>query len=248
MINNFVVIESIYGKFLLNRHCDFQAEALIKTGKTHIEPELENIFVVIDKLSDGCVIIDGGANAGFFSIPVAQRIKNKNGVVIAFEPQREIFNGLAGTVALNDLDNLKVNRMALGAFSGAATLPFIDYSVGQDFGTVSLSIDQEPLKLYDTVVDQKRVESITLDEIGLKRLDFLKLDVEGFELLALRGARNSLNKFRPFIWVEYWKIGSDKIIDELKYLANYDAKIMDNLNMLFSPIEKISEYGLTFSG
>ena len=33
-VNNFVVIESVYGKFIVNRHCDFQADALIKTGRT----------------------------------------------------------------------------------------------------------------------------------------------------------------------------------------------------------------------
>lgn len=246
LVNNFTVIESVYGKFLLNRHCYFQAEALIKTGKTHIEAELENIFVIVDKLSEGCVIVDGGANAGFFTVPVAQRIKNKNGLVVAFEPQREIFNGLAGTIALNDLENVRVNRMALGPSSSTAKLPVIDYSVVQDFGAVSLILDHNPLNLYDKLVEQLRVESIALDDLCLHRLDFLKLDVEGFELLALQGSRRTLEMFRPFVWIEYWKIGSQNLINELKYLDEYDSRIVDELNMLFSPMEKIKEFEISF--
>ena len=94
-VNNFVVIESVYGKFIVNRHCDFQADALIKTGKTHIEQELANIFVIIDRLPPGAVVIDGGANIGFFTVPVAQRRKDIS--ILSFEPQRTIHNALAGT-------------------------------------------------------------------------------------------------------------------------------------------------------
>ena len=43
-VDNFVVLESVYGKFIVPRTCLFQAEALVKTGRTHIESELSNIF------------------------------------------------------------------------------------------------------------------------------------------------------------------------------------------------------------
>ena len=52
-IPNFVVLDSIHGRFIVNRHCDFQAEALIKTGATHIEGELRNIFALLDTLQIG---------------------------------------------------------------------------------------------------------------------------------------------------------------------------------------------------
>jgi hypothetical protein len=39
-VNNFAVLESVYGRFVVNRHCAYQAETLIKTGYPHIEPEL----------------------------------------------------------------------------------------------------------------------------------------------------------------------------------------------------------------
>jgi hypothetical protein len=54
-INNFVVIDSIYGKFIVNRYCDYQAEALIKTGATHIEPELKKYSCSSFNSAPGCI-------------------------------------------------------------------------------------------------------------------------------------------------------------------------------------------------
>ena len=243
-VNNFVVIESIYGKFLLNRHCAFQAEALIKTGRTHIESELANILALVDCLPTDCLVVDGGANAGFFTVPVAQRIKQKNGKVIAFEPQREIFNGLAGTIALNDLSNVRLNRMGLGDLAGSATVPDVDYSVDQDFGIVSIMQNPTAGDLYSMVVDQQQVQTIRLDDLNLPRLDFYKLDVEGYELAALNGSRDTIVKHRPIMWIEYWKLGLETIVYVLDYLKDYEHFVMDPLNVLFVPREKMQEYGL----
>jgi hypothetical protein len=43
-VNNFTVIESVYGRFVVNRHCQFHAEYLIKTGRPHIQSELNKIL------------------------------------------------------------------------------------------------------------------------------------------------------------------------------------------------------------
>ena len=245
-VNNFVVIESVYGKFLLNRHCAFQAEALIKTGRTHIESELANILALVDCLPTDCLVVDGGANAGFFTVPVAQRIKQKGGRVIAFEPQREIFNGLAGTIALNDLSNVRLNRMGLGDLAGSATVPDVDYSVDQDFGIVSITQNSTVGDLYSMVVDQQQVQTIRLDDLNLPRLDFYKLDVEGFEIAALNGSRDTIIKHRPIMWIEYWKLGLDTVVDAVRYLKDYDHYVMDPLNVLFVPRERAQEYQLQF--
>ena len=61
-VDNFVVLDSVYGKFIVARTCMFQAEALVKTGRTHIESELSNIFAIVDTLPNDAVVIDGGAN------------------------------------------------------------------------------------------------------------------------------------------------------------------------------------------
>jgi len=233
-VSNFVVIDSVYGKFLVNRHCDFQAETLIKTGKTHIEAELENIFAVMDTLPANSVVLDGGSNIGFFCIPVAQKLKPLGTKLIAFEPQRLLYYALAGSIALNDLSNCSVLNMGLSDKSGIATLPpNIDYSHTQDFGCVSIT--DSTTDIEKNYLDDTAVCTISIDEMHLPQLDFIKLDVEGYEIKAIRGAINSIKKFRPILWVEYWIVGKDQIESCFADVGGYSFYIIDNQNMLCWP-------------
>jgi hypothetical protein len=127
----------------------------------------------------------------------------------------------------------------LSAAPGIAQLPAVDYSINQDFGTVQLSD-------HATVTEQgwmnNRVVDVTsIDEMDLPRLDFLKLDVEGYEVPALTGARNSLQQFRPWIWVEYFITGVEPIKQSLQHLDDYSFFIVDYQNMLCAPNEKLSQ-------
>jgi len=236
-VNNFVVIESVYGKFIVNRHCDFQADALIKTGRTHIEQELANIFVIIDRLPPGAVVVDGGANIGFFTIPVAQRRKDIS--ILSFEPQRMIHNALAGSLALNDIDNVILHYAALGCEDRWVTIPDVDYGKPQDFGMVRL--DKRVNYPYNQWTDPRVAMIVQIDDLELDRLDFLKLDVEGFECEALDGAIESIHRYLPWIWVEYMLVGEQAIVDFLDSIDlsdDYDCYIADYQNMLCVPKDK----------
>jgi FkbM family methyltransferase len=140
-VDNFVVLDSVYGRFIVARTCLFQAEALVKTGRTHIESELANIFAIVDTLPADAVIVDGGANAGFFTVPVAHRTQGRGTRIVSFEPQRQLFQALGGSLAINGYQHVFLHNCGLGADHGQAELPAVDYSVAQDFGTVSLSDD-----------------------------------------------------------------------------------------------------------
>jgi len=243
VIDNFVVLDSIYGKFIVARNCAFQAEALVKTGRTHIEEELANIFAVIDTLPDDCVVVDGGANIGFFTVPVAHRIKHRGGRVISFEPQRQLFNALSGSLALNGLDNVFLHNYGLGEEPGLAQLPVVDYSVAQDFGMVALS-DETTLD-EDSWMNDRVVNITSIDTMDLPRLDFIKLDVEGFEIPALTGGLGTIAKYRPYIWVEYFITGAKEIKQALSPIENYSYYIVDYQNMLCVPNEHLTKINMT---
>ena len=238
-VDNFVVLESVYGKFIVPRTCLFQAESLVKTGRTHIEDELANIFAIVDTLPADAIIVDGGANIGFFTIPVANRTQGRGTRIIAFEPQRQLFQAQGGSLALNGYNHVNLHNVGLASDPGIAQLPKIDYSVAQDFGTVKLS--------GDTTVDEDgwmsdRVVDITsIDAMDLPGLDFFKLDVEGYEIPALTGAINTIQKYRPWIWVEYFITGADVIKESLIELDNYEFFIVDYQNMLCAPKEKLAK-------
>lgn len=226
-VNNFTVMESIYGKVIINRHSTSQADYLIKSGVPHTEPELKTIFAILESMPGQLIAVDAGANAGLIALPIAQMLKPRGGTVIAFEPQRMIHNALCGSVALNDLNNMHVRRQAVGAESGMVRIPLPDYGVAQDFGQLTLLGDFSQLA-------HELVEVVTIDSLELPRLDFLKIDVEGMEIDVLKGAANTIKKYLPWCWIEHWKIGMDTIAEQFDGLP-YKFEQIDQLNMLCAP-------------
>lgn len=235
-VNNFISLDSEYGRFIVNRHCSFQAESLVKTGRPHIQSELDNILAVIKQLPDNCVIVDAGANIGLVSIPIAQAVLPRNGLVYAFEVQRMLFYALCGSAALNDLDNLIVKNLALGSTAGLLHAGKPDYSQAQDFGLFSLVNQAEN--------QAEQIEVVTIDSLGLPRLDFLKIDVEGMEIDVLKGSRNTIQQHLPWCWIEYWKVDIADIKAQFAGLE-YKFYLMDSLNMLCVPISKFDSSTLS---
>jgi FkbM family methyltransferase len=173
-------------------------------------------------------------------VPIAQIARAKGGVVHAFEVQRPLFHALCGTAALNDLNNLYIHHMGLGAAASVLRVPAIDYGVPQDFGLVSLV--EQPGD------DSGEAVSITsIDGLGLNRLDFLKVDVEGMDVDVLRGGRRMLEKFEPWAWVEYWKSDIEQIKQQFSGLR-YRFYRADELNLLCAPVSRLEASVITING
>lgn len=238
-VPNFVVIDSIYGKFIINRHCSFQAEHLIKTGLPHIQPELGNLLTIAQMLPQGCVIVDAGANAGLVTVPCARAVRERGGKVYSFEVQRMMYNALCGTIALNDLDNVVVINKGLGAGPATVQVTPPNYSVPQDFGMFSLVSPGQTGAPVSTAAPEI-VEIMALDDLNLPRLDFLKIDVEGMEIDVLKGAQTLLHKHQPWCWIEYWKVDIADIKAQFTGLA-YKFYKMDELNLMCVPEERVKE-------
>jgi FkbM family methyltransferase len=226
IIHPFTVVESVHGKFIVNRHCDGQIDFLAKTGRTHIEREITALLTIVRSLPEKCVIVDAGANIGLVSIPLAAEVRAKGGEVHAFEPQRMLYQALCGSAVLNDLPNLMPRQEGLGESSTPMWLPEIDYTVRADFGMAQL---KEQCTVPSWLVEMK-----CLDDLLLRQVDLLKIDVEGMECAVLRGARETLHRYTPWCWVEYHMAGVEQIkacFDGLDYKF-YRA---DELNMLCAP-------------
>lgn len=236
-VNNFTVIESVYGRFVVNRHCAFQAEALIKTGKPHIYDEIEILLAIVDTLPDPAFVVDAGANIGLVSIPIAARLLPRGGAVLAFEVQRMVHYALCAGAVLNDLENLFAYQQGLGAQDGETFISRLDYASEQDHGAFSL--------LHQGEARPEHIRIVALDSMGLPKLDLLKIDVEGMELDVLQGGRNTIARFRPWCWIEDWKVGADNIKTAFAGL-DYQFFKADALNLLCAPSDRLAASGLVF--
>ena len=240
-INNFTVLDTVYGKWIVNRHAQYHAETFIKTGYP-VDPDLVNLMLsIVDTLPSNCVIVDGGANTGVFSIPLAHSVKNKGGQVYSFEVQRSLFYALCGNAALNDLDNLNIFNCGLGAEETTLLIENINYSTPQDFGMVSL-VDQVKIQQQD----HKSVDIVPIDQLELEQLDFLKLDVEGMEIQILNGAAATIRKHRPWAYIEFWTVGKPAVMDWFKDM-DYTFYQIKGADVICCPNEKLSASGLTFN-
>ena len=95
-------------------------------------------------------------------------------------------------------------------------------------------------------MNDRVVDVTSIDAMDLPRLDFFKLDVEGYEVPALTGALATIKRHRPWIWVEYFITGADVIKQALSDLDNYSFYIVDYQNMICAPKEKLAH--ITTSG
>jgi FkbM family methyltransferase len=141
-------------------------------------------------LRPGDVALDIGANLGAHTLPLAQLV-GPSGTVFAFEPQRILFQILCGNVALNEIPNVHALPVALGRAAGRTKVPALDYRGGNNFGGVSVGSQHGE----DVLV-------ITLDQLELSKVNLIKIDVEGMEIDVLAGAKATLARCRPILYVE----------------------------------------------
>lgn len=143
--------------------------------------------------------VDIGANQGELTLIAAKRLSK--GQVLAFEPMPNIFAQLAHNVNLNGFSNVRLFPM--GLFDRDGSLPmYVKNDIA--FGRVNEGVPS----LFSTGSDRREL-SVPLRrfddvarECGLARLDVMKIDVEGAEMMALRGAERSIREFRPVIIAE----------------------------------------------
>ncbi len=159
-------------------------------------PENHESALIERVLRPGMTVVDVGANHGMFSLEAAH-LTGPEGIVHAFEPAPATRRILLGNLAENGLTTVSVFPFALGESPGVARLrvhrelsglnTLADHDITWNQKTLHADeIVEVPLTTLDAHAEAER----------LGRIDFLKIDVEGFELAAIRGARGLLTARR----------------------------------------------------
>ena len=192
-------------------HVDVTAGHRLFKPATHIE--------VIEPLCrPGDCVLDVGANVGDWTLSMADRV-GPLGKVIAFEPVPYLAQTIVKTARVNRQRWVEVQQLALGATDGAT-----EFSVeransgGSRLGRVEGDFSQ-------ITVNAARLDSFLASRPDIQRVDFIKIDVEGFEAAVLEGARASLARLRPAILFESGLESSEqrKSIHDLLTGLEYEA-------------------------
>jgi FkbM family methyltransferase len=143
------------------------------------------------------VVLDVGANIGFWSVPLAKSVTK----LYAFEPVSGNYSRLCNNLRLNALEG-RVVSFPFGLSDHAAIIPISlreDFTRGSGTGNAAIVPDDQELEFA-----RENIEICSLDSLDLPfdRLDFIKLDIEGHEPNFLRGAARTIAKHRPIIFTE----------------------------------------------
>ena len=178
---------------------------IINSGKFE-ETETQTILSFV---KPDTIMLDIGANMGFYSIRVAQ--KAVQGRVIAFEPDPGNYAMLQKNLILNNLNNVDSYNVALSDKKDTLRLYKHPFNVGD----YRLYNDGDFAEFVD-------VPTLRIDDVVDRHVDLIKIDVQGYEYFVLKGGRALLARDKPVVISEFWPRG----------LYNSGASPADYLTMM----------------
>jgi FkbM family methyltransferase len=174
--------------------------------------EKDILFLMRDivKEKQNPIFIDVGANVGHHSLFMSKLCDE----VHSFEPYDRVRNLLMSKLLFNKCSNILVHNVGLGEKS-----QFLDFyaPVGRNIGTGSFMAEHAK----DNNIKIGKLEIVEGDlyisKLNLNKIDLIKIDVEGFEKYVLLGFRDTLEKYRPFVLMEYSSVTRNNLtIPELR--------------------------------
>lgn len=156
---------------------------------------------IFDFLKINCIetygkdIVDVGANNGNFAVEFSH-LAGDEGKVHSFEPQRIIYYQLCGNVFMNGLNNVYCHNVAIGDKTDIVFMEEPNYMSKEavNFGDVRIKTPSD----NNIIVNLKK-----LDDYDFQEIVFIKIDVQGYESFVIDGALATIEKHRPYIFVEF---------------------------------------------
>jgi FkbM family methyltransferase len=166
------------------------------------------------------IIFDIGANMGTYTTWMSKIFPE--GKIYSFEPQRSVFQILCGNLAINNLHNVYAYQFALGKENSIIQINEPNYFGYEDYGTFSL-VENVITNLTN---EKLTVEIKTLDwfveNYSVPYVDFIKIDVEGMDLDVLDGARKTIDRFHPYIFIEHYDNKKSILESVIKFVEEYE--------------------------
>jgi len=155
--------------------------------------EKESIRIINRFVKPGDIVLDVGANIGYYSV-LLSKLVGQFGRVYAFEPTDNFCKILQLNIGANNLQNVEIVKMGL-----SNKIQELEIKIGNSSATLHSQAD-------DDFLSKELIKLTSLDKFivqnPLEKIDFIKLDIDGHEPLFFEGASNTLNKYNPIILLE----------------------------------------------
>lgn len=153
------------------------------------EPESTSLWREFAR--DAAVVFDLGANIGIYSLFAADA--NPRATIHAFEPTADVFDIFCANIRKNRMTNIVANNVAVGARSGTV---FLNQCTGSDKANEGMNfVSASPVNASAPPIPQVSLDDYC-EQRDIERIDLLKMDIEGGEHDALRGAARLLSSQR----------------------------------------------------
>ena len=185
---------------------------LIKSGK--MKAKYPELFYLEQLVKPGFVCIDIGANVGYYSTMLS-RLCGTNGHVHAVEPVQLFQSVFNRNMRVFGCTNVTLHPVALGGSTSTITMgtPIID-GVFRHGLTHVVQTDEDTTGMHTYSVNMRNPDDLFEH---LQRVDFIKCDVEGYEVFLMPHFTNLIEKFKPLIQIE---ISSPSNRESIIYLLN----------------------------
>jgi FkbM family methyltransferase len=228
--------------FGLEGYLSIVSDAYLRiTNFGFLKNKYPELFFLKKIIKPGFVSIDIGANVGYYSTNIS-RLSGAKGKVYAIEPVplfANVFKRNAHKFALN---NITLYQTALGAENKKIEMgtPIID-GVFRHGLTHVLNVEND-----NTALETFEAEMKIPDELftNITQLDFIKCDVEGYEIHLFPHLLNTIQKFKPLIQIEISTDSNRKIINSLLKPIGYKPFGLSNNNLILLSNVECENYTL----
>ena len=178
------------------------------------------------KIKEGQIVIDAGAYLGGFTLYTAKKV-GKTGIVIAFEPDPNNLKILKTIIKKSGLKNIILIKKALGD-----VIKKVELESADNYSSIVIKTSKNPtFKVKQTTLDKE------LKKLGIKKVDFIKMNIEGAEINAIKGS-NLILKNTQHIAISCHNINSKNTEIEVNSLLKkfgFKTKVLKRKILITDP-------------
>ena len=176
--------------------------------------------MVKNTIKPGMTVIDIGANLGYYAL-LESKLVGPRGKVYAIEPVEQNYETLLKNIELNKAHNIMPFKLAIGSANVAREMLLSCNSNHGTFMDASLFSGFYTERMEKIGRDKAQMEMLTLDRFielqGIEKVDYIRMDVEGYEVEIAKGMTETLERFSPQVLMElhYVHFNDERILDKM---------------------------------